>query len=187
MSVSNQKKDGRVHTRPSFFWYDNDRDLKVYFLVTHVMSLSYERQTGVIILPQPLMWEVKIPICLIQNGSFFFANCSVILILICSIISKPVYQQWSHSTFPFSWSSQILREHVHHDRFLGSALFLLITAGEKKILVRMTWMKGKLPYTESKRGVLRKFDGQLTEFTCITSLLVVLNLECCRVSQNKLF
>ncbi len=36
-SVSYQKKDGRSHTRPSFFWYDNDKDLKVCFLVTHVI------------------------------------------------------------------------------------------------------------------------------------------------------
>ncbi len=35
-SVSYQKKDGRSHARPSFFWYDNDKDLKVCFLVTHV-------------------------------------------------------------------------------------------------------------------------------------------------------
>ena len=28
-SVSYQKKDGRSHSRPSFFWYDNDKDLKV--------------------------------------------------------------------------------------------------------------------------------------------------------------
>ncbi len=26
-SVSNQKKDGRGHARPSFFWYDNNKDL----------------------------------------------------------------------------------------------------------------------------------------------------------------
>ncbi len=36
-SVSYQKKDGRGHARPSFFWYDNDKDLKVCFLVTHVL------------------------------------------------------------------------------------------------------------------------------------------------------
>ncbi len=35
-SVSYQKKDGRSHAHPSFFWYDNDKDLKVYFLVTCV-------------------------------------------------------------------------------------------------------------------------------------------------------
>ncbi len=36
-SVSYQKKDGRGHARPSFFGYDNDKDLKVCFLVTQVM------------------------------------------------------------------------------------------------------------------------------------------------------
>ena len=36
MSVSYQKKDGRGHARPSFFWYDNDKELKVCFLVTRV-------------------------------------------------------------------------------------------------------------------------------------------------------
>ncbi len=36
LSLSYQKKDGRGHARPSFFWYDNDKDLKACFLVTHV-------------------------------------------------------------------------------------------------------------------------------------------------------
>ncbi len=35
-SVSYQKKDGCGHARPSFFWYDNDKDFKVCFLVTRV-------------------------------------------------------------------------------------------------------------------------------------------------------
>ncbi len=35
--MSYQKKDGRGHARPSFSWYDNDKDLKVCFLVTHVV------------------------------------------------------------------------------------------------------------------------------------------------------
>ena len=39
-SVSYQKKDGRDHERPSFFWYDNDEDLKVCFLVTHAYGLG---------------------------------------------------------------------------------------------------------------------------------------------------
>ena len=30
-SVAFQKKDGRGHACPSFFWYDNDKDLKVCF------------------------------------------------------------------------------------------------------------------------------------------------------------
>ncbi len=40
-SVSYQKKDGRGHARPSFFWYDNDKDLKVCFPVTHVRCSFY--------------------------------------------------------------------------------------------------------------------------------------------------
>ncbi len=32
-----QKKDGRGHEHPSYFWYDNDKDLKVCFLVTHLI------------------------------------------------------------------------------------------------------------------------------------------------------
>ncbi len=36
-SVSYQKKDGRSRARPFFFWYDNDRDLKVCFLVTRII------------------------------------------------------------------------------------------------------------------------------------------------------
>ncbi len=39
-SVSYQKKDGRSHARPSFSWYDNDKDLKVCFLVTRVTYLA---------------------------------------------------------------------------------------------------------------------------------------------------
>ncbi len=35
-SVSCQKKDRHCHARPSFFWYDNDKDTKVCFLVTRV-------------------------------------------------------------------------------------------------------------------------------------------------------
>ncbi len=38
-SVSCQKKDGRGHARPSCFWHDNDKDLKVSFLVTHVNKM----------------------------------------------------------------------------------------------------------------------------------------------------
>ncbi len=34
--MSYQKKDGRGHAHPSFFLYDNDKDLKVCFLVTHI-------------------------------------------------------------------------------------------------------------------------------------------------------
>ena len=30
-SMSYQKKDGCGHMRPSLFWYDNDKDLKVCF------------------------------------------------------------------------------------------------------------------------------------------------------------
>ncbi len=30
-SVSYQKEDGPGHARPPFFWYDNDKDLKVCF------------------------------------------------------------------------------------------------------------------------------------------------------------
>ena len=36
-SVSYQKKDGHGHVHPSFFWYDNDKDLLVYFLMTHII------------------------------------------------------------------------------------------------------------------------------------------------------
>ncbi len=36
--VSCQKKNGRGHARPSFFWYDNIKDLKVCFLVTRIYS-----------------------------------------------------------------------------------------------------------------------------------------------------
>ncbi len=39
LSLSYQWKDGRGHARPSFFWYDNDKDLKVCFLVMHVIHV----------------------------------------------------------------------------------------------------------------------------------------------------
>ncbi len=35
-SVSSQKKDDRAHAWPSFFWYDNYKDLEVCFLKTSV-------------------------------------------------------------------------------------------------------------------------------------------------------
>ncbi len=35
-SVSCKKKDGHGHAHPSFFWYDNNKELKVCFLVTRV-------------------------------------------------------------------------------------------------------------------------------------------------------
>ncbi len=41
-SLSYQKKDERGHARPSFFWYDNDKDLKVCLLVTRVLSFQWE-------------------------------------------------------------------------------------------------------------------------------------------------
>ncbi len=31
LSLLYQKKDGRCHAHPSFFWYDNDKDLKVIY------------------------------------------------------------------------------------------------------------------------------------------------------------
>ena len=40
MSLSCQKKDGHGHARPSSFWYDNDKDLKVFFLVSLVKCVS---------------------------------------------------------------------------------------------------------------------------------------------------
>ncbi len=43
-SVSYQKKDGRGHARPSFFWYDNDKDLKVCFVVTCITYVLVMRQ-----------------------------------------------------------------------------------------------------------------------------------------------
>ncbi len=49
-SVSYQKKDGHGHARPSFFWYD-DKDLKVCFLVTRVTFVLYkENMAGLQIL-----------------------------------------------------------------------------------------------------------------------------------------
>ncbi len=38
-SVSYQKKDGRGHACPSFFWHDNNKDLKVCFLM---MRIKYD-------------------------------------------------------------------------------------------------------------------------------------------------
>ncbi len=41
-SVSYQKKDGRGHVRPSFFWYDNNKDLKVCVLMMCVIKFDEE-------------------------------------------------------------------------------------------------------------------------------------------------
>ncbi len=41
-SVSYQKKDWRGYMRQSFFWYENDKDLKVCFLVMRInLQLPY--------------------------------------------------------------------------------------------------------------------------------------------------
>ena len=42
--MSYQKKDGRGHARPSCFWYDNDKDLKVCFFVTRVIYCGVPSQ-----------------------------------------------------------------------------------------------------------------------------------------------
>ncbi len=34
--VSYKKMDGHSHALPSFFWYDNDKDLKVCILVMRI-------------------------------------------------------------------------------------------------------------------------------------------------------
>ncbi len=49
-SMSYQKKDGLGHAQPSFFWYDNDKDLKVCFLVTRVNYnvVEFWREAGVL-------------------------------------------------------------------------------------------------------------------------------------------
>ena len=46
--MSYQKKDGRGHARPSFFWYDNDKDLKVCFPVTCHLNPSSRTLKGII-------------------------------------------------------------------------------------------------------------------------------------------
>ncbi len=38
-SVSYQKKDGQGPSPPILLWYDNDKDLKVCFLATHIILL----------------------------------------------------------------------------------------------------------------------------------------------------
>ncbi len=69
-SVSYQKKDGRGHARPSFFWYGNDKDVKVCFLVTCLICIMiwnngvhffYRCKTeSDIQFKQPLEWETQI-------------------------------------------------------------------------------------------------------------------------------
>ena len=59
-SVSYQKKDGLGHMRPSFFWYDNDKDLKVCFLVTHVRWPSQTDTPACILLSNITFEEKKV-------------------------------------------------------------------------------------------------------------------------------
>ena len=60
-SVSYQKKDGRVHARPSFFGYDNDKDLKVCFLVTRIKcSFKYEAFEGKKLMNYVVFWEYEL-------------------------------------------------------------------------------------------------------------------------------
>ncbi len=44
LSLSYQKQDGCAWLRSSFFWYDNNKDLKVYFLVTRFISALVMQQ-----------------------------------------------------------------------------------------------------------------------------------------------
>ena len=53
--MSYHKKDGHGHARPSFFWYDNEKDLKVCFLVMHliIQELLSPAARGVVFLIIP--------------------------------------------------------------------------------------------------------------------------------------
>ncbi len=70
-SVSYQKKDGCGHVCPSFFRYDNDKDLKVCFLVTCVICQSCEM--SVVLIPSqialfsqsPASEQMRVPLVLL--------------------------------------------------------------------------------------------------------------------------
>ncbi len=60
-SVSYKKKDGPGHGYPSFFLYDNDKDLKVCFLMTH---LNYILHSCDAINPAPGSITEKVVTCI---------------------------------------------------------------------------------------------------------------------------
>ena len=65
-SVPCQKKDGRGWPRPSFFWYDNDKDLKLYFLMTGVKSVRNFKPFIRIMKPQncTTQWHIRFRVVL---------------------------------------------------------------------------------------------------------------------------
>ncbi len=65
--MSYQKKDWRGHAHPYLFWYDNDKDLKVGFLVTHVFCGEGRNV---------LKWFSLNVIRLSQNTIFRFKNAT---------------------------------------------------------------------------------------------------------------
>ena len=65
-SVSYRKKDGHGHGHPSFFWYDNDKDLKVCFLVTHVKCAWVHCYTWTI-LSSPIRIHISIRLFQLDN------------------------------------------------------------------------------------------------------------------------
>ncbi len=81
-SVSYQKKDGHDHARPSFFWYDNDKDLKVCFLVTCVYFICSHSQIYFLAV---LKWRCTGPVSfnlpydikasMLRNSFIFFTSC----------------------------------------------------------------------------------------------------------------
>ena len=57
-SVSYQKKEGRGNVCPSFFWYDNDKDLKVCFLVTRVKYVTDINRKFIHSASSTLSWRI---------------------------------------------------------------------------------------------------------------------------------
>ncbi len=76
-SVLCQKKDGHSHARPSYVWHDNDKDLKVCFLVTCVIYAG--------LLPTSLHWIFsKFSGHVLQDWQILSCGWMLILLLVVS-------------------------------------------------------------------------------------------------------
>ena len=139
-SVSCQKKDGRSHARPSLFDYDNDKDLKVCFLVTCIMwgkhVLLKEWKTIIFPCNQILLIMVIRPLPRMMGRGIFSFNCffSCLRNMWCAL-TKILRQKFIERLFamkrPIEYYKQHFKCHISHQ------CFYLILVGSVKINVSM--------------------------------------------------
>ncbi len=105
-SVSYQKKDGCGHACPSFFWYDNDKDLKVCFLVARARYTQHG---------MPITPLLEMTIAVTRDGRFggYTIICMNPLHWLLLILSKNSNKRWNYK-FVFSTP---LKCHIASSRY----------------------------------------------------------------------